>query len=223
MLGIIGGTSLLYADLPETRKEVVNTPFGPAEVLKGDIALLMRHQFNTPPHKINFPACLSALKLSGVSEIVAFGSVGSLNNSIGPGSIVLPDDYLSMSKIPTIYESTIGHASPSIDIDLHTRLSHIVPEAVKKGTYVQTDGPRLETRAEINLLKGLGDVVGMTVASEATIANELSIPFAAVCMVDNFCHGLGDEDLSYEYILEKSRSNKERTERILEEIIEKLA
>ena len=223
MLGIIGGTSLLYADLPETKKTIVPTPFGPAEIHAGEIMLLMRHQFNTPPHRINFPACLSALKLSGVSRIIAFGSVGSLNKSIGPGSIVLPDDYLSMSKIPTIYDSSIGHASPSIDMTLHKELSHIVPEAVKKGTYVQTDGPRLETRAEIRALKSLGDVVGMTVASEATIANELSIPFAAVCMVDNFCHGLGADELSYDYILEKSRSNKERTESILKEIIEKLA
>lgn len=220
MLGIIGGTSLLYADLPETEKKTVPTPFGPAEIHKGGIILLMRHQFNTPPHRINFPACLAALKLSGVTNIVAFGSVGSLNGNIGPGSIVLPDDYLSMSKIPTIYDSTIGHASPSIDMDMHGELSRIVPEAVKKGTYVQTDGPRLETRAEIRALKDLGDVVGMTVSSEATIANELEIPFAAICMVDNYCHGLGTEELSYEYILEKSRSSKERTESILEEIVE---
>ena len=222
MLGIIGGTSLLYADLPELEKKVVPTPFGPAEVHFGDIALLMRHQFNTPPHRINFPACLSALKLSGVDRIVAFGSVGSLNRSIGPGSVVLPDDYLSMSKIPTIFNSSIGHASPSIDAEMHDELSYIVPEAVKKGTYVQTDGPRLETRAEIMALKDLGDVVGMTISSEATIANELSIPFAAVCMVDNFCHGLGAEELSYEYILEKSRTNKETTEKIFEDIIERL-
>lgn len=222
MLGIIGGTSLLYANLPETEKKVIPTPFGPAEVHQGEIMLLLRHQFNTPPHKINFPACLSALKLSGVSRIIAIGSVGSLNKSIGPGSIVLPEDYLSMSRIPTIFESTIGHASPSIDMGLHVEISRIVPEAVKRGTYVQTDGPRLETRAEIRALVGLGDVVGMTVASEATIANELSIPFAAICMVDNYCQGLGSDDLSYDYILEKSKSNKERTESILKEIIEKL-
>lgn len=223
MLGIIGGTSLMYADLPETRKTTVPTPFGPAEVLSGEVTLLMRHQFNTPPHRINYPACISALRLSGVTKIIAFGSVGSLNMSIGPGEIVLPDDYLSISKVPSIYNNSIAHASPSIDAGLHRELSRVVPEAVNGGTYVQTEGPRLETKAEIRALKGLGDVVGMTVASEAAIANELSIPFAAVCTVDNFCQGLGTDDISYDYILEQSRKSTKRTEKIFEDIIEKIA
>ncbi|MDD4128089.1 MAG: 5'-methylthioadenosine phosphorylase, partial [Methanomicrobium sp.] len=88
------------------------------------------------------------------------------------------------------------------------------------GTYVQTAGPRFETSAEIKVLRRAGDVVGMTVASEATIANELEIPFAAICSVDNYCNGLCSDKLSYEALLEKSRQNKERIEDIIEKTVE---
>ncbi|MBP2132153.1 5'-methylthioadenosine phosphorylase [Methanomicrobium sp. W14] len=222
MLGIIGGTSLFYADLPKTEKKIISTPFGPAEVYLGDIAILMRHQFRTPPHRINFPACISALSLAGVDKIVAFGSVGSLKKEIGPGTTVLPDDYYSPYSIPTIHNNAIGHAKPSVDAGLISKINKNIPETIAGGTYVQTKGPRFETSAEIKMLKDAGDIVGMTIASEATIANELEIPFAAICSVDNYCNGLCKEELSYDLILEKSRQNKEKTEKIIGKIIDLL-
>ncbi|MDD4299667.1 MAG: MTAP family purine nucleoside phosphorylase [Methanomicrobium sp.] len=222
MLGIVGGTSLLYADIPKLEKKLISTPFGPAEVYLGDIALLMRHQFRTPPHKINFCACMSALALSGVDKIVAFGSVGSLKEEIKPGTIILPDDYYSPYSIPTIHNNAIGHVAPGIDRGLIEKIHEIVPDTITGGTYVQTAGPRFETSSEIDVLKRAGDVVGMTVASEATIANELKIPFAAICSVDNYCNGLCSDELSYEMLLEKSRANKERIEKILKTVIENI-
>ncbi|MBN2735135.1 MAG: MTAP family purine nucleoside phosphorylase [Methanomicrobiaceae archaeon] len=220
MLGIVGGTSLLYADIPELDKKTVATPFGPAEVYMGEIAVLMRHQFRTPPHKINFPACISALSLSGVDKIIAFGSVGSLKKEIEPGNIILPDDYYSPYSIPTIHNNSIGHIAPSVDKELIKKIHENVPDTISGGTYVQTAGPRFETSAEIKVLSGAGDVVGMTVASEATIANELEIPFAAICSVDNYCNGLCSDKLTYDAILERSRQNKERIEDIIGKVIE---
>jgi len=222
MLGIIGGTSLLYADIPNLEKKTVSTPFGPAEVYLGDIALMMRHQFSTPPHKINFAATISAMKLCGVDRILSIGSTGSLKNEIAPGMFVIPDDYFSYAKIPTIYNNTIGHSATSVDLDMRCRLHEIIPDAVMGGTYVQTAGPRFETPAEIKTLKAVGDIVGMTVASEATIANELNIPFAALCSVDNYCNGLCHEILSYEAILKKAKAGKERIEKTVRQITEKL-
>ncbi|WOF16462.1 MTAP family purine nucleoside phosphorylase [Methanoplanus sp. FWC-SCC4] len=222
MLGIVGGTSLLYADLPELEKKTIATPFGPSEIYLGEIALLMRHQYRTPPHKINYAACISAMALSGVDRIIAFGSTGSLKAEIQPGTIVLPDDYFSPYSIPTIHNNAIGHVAPSIDKELIKKLSEIIPEAKTGGTYVQTAGPRFETSAEIDFLKNAGDIVGMTVASEATIANELGIPFAAICSVDNYCNGLCKDELSYEAILEKSKANKEKIEDIISEVISKI-
>jgi 5'-methylthioadenosine phosphorylase len=224
MLGIIGGTSLLFADLPALEKRDVATPYGKAEVHTGEeFALLMRHQHNLPPHRINYRACLAALAVLGVDEIVAFGSSGSLKHEIEPGSIAIPTDYISVTEIPSIYDFTIEHIRPELDADLVRTLGDLVPEARVGGVYAQTRGPRIETVAEVRALAGVADLVGMTVASEATLALELGMRFAAICTVDNYANGLGGETLTYEHILSVSRANARRTERILEKIVEQLA
>ena len=223
MLGIIGGTSLLFADLPPLEKTTVATPYGKAEVYTGAFALLLRHQYSLPPHRINYRACLSALAILGVDRIVAIGSTGSLKPEIPPGSIVIPTDYLSLTDIPSIYECSIEHVRPELDADLIRTLGELVPEARVGGVYAQTRGPRIETVAEVKGLSKVADIVGMTVASEATLALELGMRFAALCTVDNYANGLGSETLTYEHILATSRENCRRTELILEKIVERLA
>ena len=223
MLGIIGGTSLLFADLPPLEKTSVATPYGKAEVYTGAFALLLRHQYSLPPHRINYRACLSALAILGVDRIVAIGSTGSLKPEIPPGSIVIPTDYLSLTDIPSIYECSIEHVRPELDADLIRTLGELVPEARVGGVYAQTRGPRIETVAEVKGLSKVADIVGMTVASEATLALELGMRFAALCTVDNYANGLGSETLTYEHILATSRANAKRTGDILEKIVERLA
>jgi len=223
VLGIIGGTSLLYADLPPLRMRTVATPYGQAEVRVGDFALLMRHQHNLPPHRINYRACLAALAILGVDTVVAFGSTGSLRPAIRPGSIVIPTDYLSITDIPSIHECTIGHICPRLDADLIRTLGELVSDALTGGVYAQTRGPRLETAAEVKALAKVADIVGMTVASEATLAMELDMRFAAVCTVDNYANGLGEEALTFEQVLATSRKNARRMESILEIIVENCA
>ena len=80
---------------------------------------------------------------------------------------------------------------------------------------MQTTGPRLETRAEIAFFKSIGDVVGMTMASEATLASELGIPYASLCTVDNFAHGIVDEPLTFETIRETQRANAALTRTVV--------
>ena len=87
---------------------------------------------------------------------------------------------------------------------------------------MQTSGPRIETKAEVRALSQIGDIVGMTVSSEATLSNELNIPFSAICMVDNYAHGIGEDELSYEHILNTARANTKKTEMILERIITRI-
>ncbi len=222
MLGIIGGTSLLFADLPPLEKETVSTPFGRAEVYTGEFALLMRHQFGLPPHRINYRACLAALAILGVDRIVAFGSAGSLKPAITPGSVMVPSDYLSITDIPSIHDYRIEHIRPELDAELSGTLCELVPQAQNGGIYVQTRGPRIETVAEVKALAKVADIVGMTVASEATLALELGMRYAAVCTVDNYAHGIGEELLTYEHILATSRAYCGRTEEILEKIVERL-
>jgi len=223
MLGIIGGTSLLFSTLPALDKRQVDTPFGNAEILVGDVALLMRHQQDLPPHRINFRANMAALAISGVDRIVAFGSSGSLNHDITPGSLVIPTDYLSMNDIPSIHDHAVAHVMPELSPELSQELRRVIPSARLGGTYVQTRGPRFETVAEIAALSRFGDLVGMTLASEATLARELGMPFAAICTVDNYANGLADGVLTWDEVLEISRQYRDRTGRILDTIIQRMA
>ncbi len=219
MLGIIGGTSLLFSTLPALKKQRVDTPFGNTELLAGDIVMLMRHQNGLPPHRINFRANLAALAIAGVDRIVAFGSTGSLKPSITPGSLVIPTDYVSMTDIPSIHDHAIVHVRPELSPGLAKQVSQHVPAASFGGVYVQTRGPRIETVAEVQVLSKIADVVGMTVASEATLACELGMDFCALCTVDNYAHGLGSEVLTFEHILNTSHTHRHRTEEIVNTII----
>jgi 5'-methylthioadenosine phosphorylase len=223
MLGIIGGTSLIYSTLPEQEKKRIDTPFGNAELFVGDIALLMRHQQDLPPHRINFRANLAALAIAGVDRIVAFGSSGSLNHDIIPGSLVIPTDYLSTTGIPSIHDHAVAHVMPELSPELSQGLHRYIPAARLGGTYVQTSGPRFETVAEIAALSRFADLVGMTLASEATLARELGISFAAICTVDNYANGLTDAVLTWDEVLEISRQYRERTGGILNTIIRHMA
>ena len=222
MLGIIGGTSLLFSTLPPLEKHHANTPFGPAEILIGDVVILMRHQNGLPPHRINHRAHLAALAIAGVDQIIAFGSTGSLQPKIKPGSLVIPTDYVSITDLPSIHDHAIDHIRPEFSKNLAKELSESVPTARFGGIYVQTRGPRIETVAEVGALGWIADVVGMTVASEATLACELGMEFAALCTVDNYANGLDGEVLTYQHILSTARENRTRTEEIITRIIEKM-
>ncbi|HSA37830.1 MAG TPA: MTAP family purine nucleoside phosphorylase [Methanoregula sp.] len=223
MLGIIGGTSLLFSTLPDLEKRQIDTPFGNAEVLMGDVVILMRHQRHLPPHRINFRANMAALALAGAERIIAFGSSGSMNRTIVPGSLVLPADYLSISENPSIHDHAVNHIMPELSPELSHELHRLIPETRLGGTYVQTKGPRFETVAEIAALSRFADLVGMTLASEATLARELSIPFAAICTVDNYANGIADRVLTWDEVLEISRHYRGRTEKILNTIIRQMA
>jgi 5'-methylthioadenosine phosphorylase len=222
MLGIIGGTSLLFAELPVLEPRTVHTPFGNTDLLVGDVVLLMRHQHDRPPHRVNFRANLAALAIAGVDRIVAFGSSGSMNPKIEPGALVIPTDYVSLADIPSIHDHTVVHVMPELSRELSEALHRAVPAARLGGTYVQTRGPRFETAAEIAGLSKVADLVGMTLASEATLARELGISFAAICTVDNYANGLTDDPLSWEEVLEISRQYRERTGDILNTIIRQM-
>jgi len=219
-LGIISGTLALQGKgvFGELTEEIVETDFGEALVLHAPhLALIPRHG-NDPrrhilPHRINHAANLTALKTLGVDEIIGINSTGSLKKKLKPGAIVIPDDYILLYGGPTVVASKPVHITPVLHDGIRqkaieaARLSGI--DIVDGGTYWQTQGPRLETRAEISLMSRFADIVGMTMAGEAVIAQELNIPYASICSVDNFAHGIGTERLTLEGIIEHARSNTE--------------
>ena len=190
--------------------------YGRASVLiKDRMAWIIRHG-NTPndyvlPHLINYRANLQALKDLGVTEIVSINSTGSLKKDLCPGMIVIPDDFITLTATPTIHKNRAVHITPSLNEKLRQKLIKAALNSkikvIKKGTYWQTQGPRLETKAEIKMMANYADIVGMTMANEAVIALELDLPYACACSIDNFGNGLLKKPLTMEEIIAGTRKN----------------
>jgi len=201
MFGIIGGTCLYNMKfLRDLDEKDVKTRYGDVYTLIGGKFLFVpRHgkYRNIPPHRINHKANIMAFEENGVEEIISITSVGSLKKEIPPASLIIPDDYINLWNIPTYLDSEIMHITPCLDESLRKKTMSIAEKlninVIGKGTYVQTTGPRLETRAEVNLLKDYADIVGMNMASEATLAKELELRYANISSVDNYAHGVVDE------------------------------
>ncbi|HOJ43908.1 MAG TPA: hypothetical protein PK800_07280, partial [Syntrophorhabdaceae bacterium] len=90
---------------------------------------------------------------------------------------------------------------------------------VEHGIYIQTRGPRFETKAEINFLKLIGDIVGMTMASEATLCMECDLPYGSLCCVDNYCHGLTEKPLTFEELEENWKKNAKHLKTFIEKVL----
>ncbi|MCX7857431.1 MAG: MTAP family purine nucleoside phosphorylase [Deltaproteobacteria bacterium] len=229
MVGIIGGSSLFNSIVFEQwMKEIVETPYGEVVIKKsGNVVFLQRHgpRF-LPPHKINHKANIWALKEKGIKKVIAINSTGSLKRTIKPGTFVIPNDFFCPWVIPTFFENECKFSIPVLDksiIELLYELTKELNIAVKKGgIYVQTVGPRFETVAEINFLKKIGDIVGMTLASEATLCIELGIPYASLCSVDNYCHGISDKPLTVNDVEYFQKTNLSKIERFIEILIKRV-
>ena len=226
-LGIIS-TGLMMADsdlLKKSTARAMKNEFGKADVFITDkTALILRHG-NSPqnyilPHLINHRANIKALKDIGVTEIVGVNSTGSLKKRLRPGMIIVPDDFITLTATPTIHHKSAVHIVPSLNEEVRHRIIRAALDnkikVGRKGTYWQTQGPRLETKVEIKMMARFADVVGMTMANEAVIAQELEIPYASVCSLDNFANGLLEKPLGIEEIREGTRKNAALMKKILQ-------
>lgn len=233
MIGIISGTILLHrTNVTEGLTErILDNEFGKALVLTSNtIAYIPRHG-NDPeeyilPHLINHQANMKALKDLGVREVISINSTGSLKENIQPGMLVVPDDFIMLSGGPTIFEKRAIHITPSISETVRTKWIEAARDCgidiIDEGIYWQTQGPRFETRAEIRLMTQFADLVGMTMASEAIIAKEMDLPYASLCSVDNYAHGLIDKELTMDEILYYARENAEAINTIVNRYIERM-
>jgi 5'-methylthioadenosine phosphorylase len=225
MISIIGGTSLMNSGIFSSWKtRQSKTIYGTVQYKTDGISVfLQRHgKASVPPHMINHRANIQAMKDLGVVNIIAINSVGSLKTTLKPGTFMIPDDFISLSQIPTFFDNDMKFIVPEMDGKLGKLLYGICEEHIAHlrfgGTYIQTTGPRLETKAEIRMLKNYGHIIGMTMASEATLCMEYGIPYTSLCSIDNYCNGIVRTPLT----MQKINNSVAKNIKIIEEIIEML-
>jgi 5'-methylthioadenosine phosphorylase len=208
-VAIIAGTAVYNIPGKTLKKESVKTPYGPAQLYRvegdaDDLIFLARHGIthDTPPHKINYRANIKALKMLGVKRVLATNAVGSINKKIPPLGVTLVTDFLDFTsnREDTFFdggESGVTHVDMSVTYcpRLNKQLKALAPnfniDLCPEAIYVSTNGPRLESPAEIRMYAQLGgDVVGMTGVPEATLARELGLCYAAVAFSVNWAAGI---------------------------------
>ena len=220
MIGIIGGSGVEeISELADSiEKRTVDTEYGSVEVSllsieDKTVAFLPRHSagHTCPPHKINFKANIMALKEIGVTQIMATNAVGSLDLDIGPGSIVLPDDFLdfTVNRDRTFYDDVVIHIDMTEPFCNRLRGAILANSGcvdgnvVEGGTIVCTEGPRFETPAEIKMFGILGgSIVGMTTLPEAVLAREKEMCYAPIAVVSNYSTSISPTKLDTKEVLD---------------------
>ena len=240
MFGIIGGSGLVkLAALEAPRRQVMRTPYGEpsgavtfGKLAGTDVVFVARHGYGhtIAPHEINYRANIWALKELGVQGIFALATVGGIRADLTPGTLVVPHQIIDYthSRAATFFElgaSAVTHIdfthpyTQSLRQRLLDAAGHAGESVADGAVYACTQGPRLETAAEINRFERDGaDIVGMTGMPEATLAREADLPYASLSVVINYAAGRGDSRLriemsQYEEVLQKSVA---RAARVLE-------
>jgi 5'-methylthioadenosine phosphorylase len=195
---------------------IVGSSLRGAGVPHGEWEVLQRHGEASAyvlPHRIDHVANLRALAEAGCDRVLAIGSVGGLKPELGPGTFISPDDFIALDAEPvTALEGLEAHRVPGSDPEWRREVldavGSTVPEIRDGGVYWQTRGPRLETPAEVRLAATHADVIGMTLASEWSVAGDLGLRYAAICVVDNHANGVIGEQLDMAELAEGRERNQ---------------
>ncbi len=249
-LAIIGGSGFYSLaekdDIPEALS--IPTPYSaaPVKIQRGNISntkvfFIARHgeDHSIPPHKINYRANLWALKELGVKQIIAVNAVGGIQTEMEPGQIVMPDQIIDYTygREQTFFDG-LNHNGLSEENSLENHIDFTFPydqkirnniSALSKklnlsimdiATYACTQGPRLETVAEVSKLRNDGcDIVGMTGMPEAALARELEMNYVCLALVVNKAAGLGEELITITEIQKVMNVGIVKIRNLLNEII----
>jgi len=240
-IAIIGGTGLTkLPGLKLLRHETLQTPYGePSAPLSlgslygRDVVFLARHgkRHTIPPHRVNYRANLWALQHLGVHRVISVCAVGGIRLDIGPGTIVIPDQIIdyTWSRAHTLFEQdleTVTHIDFSepycepLRQVLLAAAGQAGIDVIPAGTYGATQGPRLETAAEIDRMERDGcHIVGMTGMPEASLARELGLCYAACAVAANAAAGRGQGPITMEAIEAVLDDGMERVMQILQRVI----
>ena len=244
-IAIIGGTGLTSIKGFEiTGREIVQTPYGEPSgplvrgVLCGnEVYFLPRHgsAHTIPPHKVNYRANIWGLKKAGIEQVISINAVGGIRDDMQPSTLIIPDQIIdyTTSRINTFFEEGLTKV---VHIDFtdpfcESLRQSIIQEAntknisvIEEGTYAATQGPRLETAAEINRLeKDNCHLVGMTCMPEAALAREKELCYASISVVANMAAGRGEEDLNMDMIEKNLNEGMGRVRKLLEAVIPSLS
>lgn len=243
-IGIIGGSGLYDVEgLRKVKEVAVKTPFGAAsdKVVLGElegirIAFLSRHGrgHRINPSEINYRANIYALKSLGVRRVISVSAVGSMKESIKPGDVVLPDQFVDLTKrrVSTFFEGGIvAHVAfgDPVCASLGTALSdaaRTVGATVHQGgVYLCIEGPQFSTKGESRLYRQWGaSVIGMTNLPEAKLAREAELCYATVALVTDYdCWHETEEAVTVEAILATLHKNVALAKQLLKAAVPKLA
>ncbi len=241
-IGIIGGSGVqeIFEGAP-TRRHQIATPWGPPSgpIEQGsvggvDVLFLPRHGpgHSLPPHRVNYRANIDALRSLGAETIVTVSSVGSLREELPPGTFVLPEQFIDLTKqrATTFYDGgRVYHVSladpfcPRL-LAAAARTGERVGIPFARGTtYVCVEGPRFSTRAESRWFRSLpADIIGMTLVPEVTLARERALCYVCLAMVTDF-DVWAERPVEAEEIGRTMRANADRMRRVLAALIPEVA
>ncbi len=245
-IGIIGGSGLDDPKILKNETEIfIDTPFGkPSSVLTSgtingvDVIILARHGKNhtISPSQVNNRANIYAFKKQGITHIIATTACGSLREEIGRGDFVILDQFIDFTRHREVtffdsFEKGLNHTPMADPFD--SKLRKILYEtsidmglkAHKTGTVITIEGPRFSTRAESKMFKIWGaDVINMSIAPEAILANEAQIPYSAIAMATDYdCWKEDEAVVSWEEILDVFNKNADKVKNLLINAIGKIA
>ena len=245
-IGIIGGSGLDDPEIIKDPKKVeMQTPYGkPSSLIKEgkiegiDVALMARHgrKHIIPPTQVNFRANIYALKQIGCTHILATTACGSLREEIQRGDLVILDQFIDFTR----HRKITFHEEFEPEKATHTPMAEPFSEELRKilidvcrelklahhegGTVITIEGPRFSTKAESKMFRIWGaDVINMSIAPEAILANEVGIPYAAIAMSTDYdCWKEDEEPVSWDEILKIFSQNVEKVTNLLTHAIKKV-
>lgn len=244
--GLIGGSGLEKLNIFRDPEEIkADTPFGPpsSSLFRGttgncEVFILSRHgrDHAITPSKVNNRANIHILKELGCTSIIATTACGSLREEIRRGDIVFPDQFIDFTyhRISTFFElfspGVLGHtAMPDpFSKELRKMLAESAQELNlpyhPKGTVITIEGPRFSTRAESMMFRSWGaDIINMSIAPEAALANEAGIPYAAIALSTDYDSWKHDEDpVTWEDVLKVFEENVKNVTELLVRVLKKM-
>lgn len=240
-IGIIGGSGVYDVnELKNISENNLITPFGIFEYIMGEyenkeVVFVIRHGkgHTLPPHMISYKKIIWGMKELGIEKIIATSASGSLNLNMKPGDFVIIDQFIDFtdSREITFFDTPGNVVHTDMTEPYCEYLRTLIKEVMtdlnlsfhEKGTYVTMNGPRYETKAEINMLKILGgDIVGMTGTPEVVLANEMKICYASIGIVTNFAAGISDKKISHEEVIEMMDQKIPVLKKVIFEVIKKI-